>query len=69
MLNDFRAAIEGGANASQLKRLELFELNRKWAQKLADEGYTVIDAGDPLGRFAETGWSVFYALEKPILFP
>jgi RHS repeat-associated protein len=68
MLQDFRDAIDSGVNPPGLKKLSLFELNRQWALKLRSEGYTVIDAGDPLGRFAETGWSVYYALEKSILF-
>jgi hypothetical protein len=72
MLEGFDEAIDSGANAAGLKKLELFELNRNWAQKLRDEGYTVIDTGDPLGRFFDPnspGWSVYYTLEKSILFP
>jgi hypothetical protein len=72
MLKEFDDAMRLGANAAGKKKLGLFELNRNWAQKLRDEEYTVIDTGDPLGRFFDPyspGWSVFYTLEKSILFP
>ncbi|NEQ54212.1 MAG: RHS repeat protein, partial [Leptolyngbya sp. SIO3F4] len=68
-LAKFKATAKAGANASQLKKLDLFELNRQWALNVKKQGYTVIDTGDPLNRFKETGFSVYYALEKSILFP
>ena len=38
--------------------------NQAWAQKLADQGYTVVDIGNPT-----QGLSPFYEMEKAILFP
>ena len=42
----------------------MFQENQAWAQKLADQGYTVVDVGDPGGE----GASDFYDMEKQILF-
>ena len=68
-LDEFDDVIESGANLVDFKQIELFELNRQWAQKLKDQSYTVIDTGDPIGRFNESGFSIYYTLEKSILFP
>ncbi len=35
----------------------------QWIKKLLDEGYTIIDMGDPLGL----GISIFYNAEKKLL--
>jgi hypothetical protein len=43
----------------------MFRENQAWAQKLADEGYTVVDIGNPTHQ----GLSPFYEMEKGILFP
>ena len=43
---------------------QMFQENQAWAQKLKDEGYTVIDADNPDGQAA----SPFYEMEKQILF-
>jgi len=43
----------------------LFRENQAWAQKLADQGYTVVDIGNPTPQ----GLSQFYEMEKGMLFP
>ena len=43
----------------------MFRENQVWAEKLVSEGYTVVDIGNPTQR----GLSVFYEMEKGILFP
>ena len=48
----------------ELIQLKMYQLNKDWAQKLVDEGYTVLDMGD----FNNLGFSVFYAMEKNIIF-
>ena len=50
---------------SVLRETQLFRENQAWAQKLVDEGYTVVDIGNPTQR----GASVFYEMEKGLLFP
>lgn len=47
----------------------MYQLNKKWAQKLVEEHYTVIDLGDiPLKNDNYTGFSAFYAVEKKTIF-
>jgi hypothetical protein len=62
----------------------MYKMNKKWAQKLKDDGYTVIDLGDPLNttygsssdvarsildsELEGKGMSAFYSIEKNILF-
>tara|TARA_R100001369_G_scaffold85719_2_gene119617 strand:+ start:8148 stop:12224 length:4077 start_codon:yes stop_codon:yes gene_type:complete len=48
----------------ELIQLKMYHLNKDWAQKLVDEGYTVLNMGD----FNNLGFSVFYAMEKNIIF-
>ena len=48
----------------ELMKLKMYQLNKDWAQKLVNEGYTVLDMGD----FNNLGFSVFYAMEKNIIF-
>jgi hypothetical protein len=48
-----------------IRESQMFRENQAWAQKLADEGYTVVDIGNPTQR----GLSPFYEMEKGILFP
>ena len=48
---------------SVVRQSELFRENQAWAQKLANEGYTVVDIGNPTQSA-----SVFYEMEKAILF-
>lgn len=45
-------------------QLKMYKLNKEWAQHLIDEGYTILDMGD----FNNLGFSVFYAMEKSIIF-
>ena len=65
---ELKYALENNVNSEQLKQLEFYEFNRKWAERLREKGYTVIDTGDPLGLSEEYGPSVFYDLEESILF-
>ena len=59
---------ERGPNArftdEELKQLQTYAENEDWAQKLRDEGYTVIDIGNP----QENDPSVFYDMEGSIIF-
>ncbi len=50
---------------SVVRNSQLFQENQAWAQKLADQGYTVVDIGNP----TQQGLSQFYEMEKGILFP
>jgi hypothetical protein len=49
----------------EIRKSLLFRENQAWAQKLADQGFTVVDIGNPTQR----GVSPFYEMEKGILFP
>jgi hypothetical protein len=42
----------------------MYSENQKWAKKLADEGYTIVDVGNP----GDQGTSLFYEMEKNVLF-
>jgi RHS repeat-associated protein len=48
----------------ELEQLQTYAENEAWAQKLVDEGYTVIDIGNPQGNSS----SVFYDMEGRIIF-
>ena len=48
-----------------VRQSQMFRENQAWAQKLADQGYTVVDIGNP----TQQGLSAFYEMEKAILFP
>lgn len=48
----------------ELINTEMFEANRAWAHKLRNEGYTVVDIGDPHDK----GFSVFKDMEDRIVF-
>jgi hypothetical protein len=43
----------------------MFREKKAWVEKLRDEGYTVVDIGNP----TQQGLSPFYEMEKGILFP
>jgi hypothetical protein len=51
--------------ANVVRESQLFRENQAWTQKLADQGYTVVDIGNP----TQQGFSPFYEMEKGILFP
>lgn len=69
---------------NEVVKTDMYKNNKAWAQKLKDDGYTVIDLGDPLnatygssGGVAQSileselkgeGMSIFYSIEKKILF-
>lgn len=56
-------------NNEELAKTKMFQLNKKWAQKLVEESYTVIDLGDiPLKNDSYNGFSAFYAIEKKTIF-
>lgn len=44
----------------------MYKANQKWAQKLIDEGYEVIDIGYPIN---EQTSSLFYEMELSLIFP
>jgi hypothetical protein len=50
---------------SEVSQSVMFKENQAWAQKLKNEGYTVVDTGNPSGA----GSSPFYQMEQSILFP
>jgi hypothetical protein len=50
----------------EVRQSPLFAENQRWAQKLRDEGYTVVDIGIP--RDASLDPSAFYDIEQQILF-
>ncbi len=47
-----------------VRNSQMFEENQAWASKLGEQGYTVVDVGNPGGRSP----SPFYEMEKQILF-
>lgn len=49
---------------SELIKTKMYNLNKDWVNKLISEGYTVLDMGD----FNNKGFSVFYAMEKSLIF-
>jgi rhodanese-related sulfurtransferase len=50
---------------TDIRKSLMFRENEAWAKKLADQGYTVVDIGNP----TQQGLSQFYEMEKGILFP
>ncbi len=48
----------------ELLQLDMYALNKEWAEMLKEQGYTILDMGD----FNNQGFSAFYAMEKSILF-
>ncbi len=47
-----------------IPQTQMFKENQAWAEKLANQGYTVVDVGNPSGQ----GASPFYEMEKQVLF-
>ena len=54
----------GRLSDSELVNTKMYAANREWAQKLVDQGYTVVDIGNPYQK----GLSPFYEMEKSIIF-
>ena len=51
--------------ASEVDKTDMYKSNKAWAEKLKNEGYTVVDLGDPNELYE---FSAFYAIEKKVLF-
>jgi len=54
----------------ELVQSDMYKANKEWAQKLKDQGYTVIDIGDPNNFHSKIPpeFSIFYKMKKNILF-
>jgi hypothetical protein len=50
-------------STEQIKKTLSYQENQAWINKVKDEGYTVIDIGDPLNK-NDKEFSAFYALER-----
>lgn len=61
---DYRRLVRNGEQPEVLRNSDLYQLNLAWAQSLKDEGYTIIDLGNP---GAKGDLSIFYEMEKEIL--
>ena len=53
----------GRLTDEQLRATLMYDENLKWAKKLKEQGYTVVDLGSPAGATS----SVFYEMEKAVL--
>lgn len=72
--DEFKAAIEAKKLATgkpnvklddaEVAQTRMYQANEAWAQKLADDGYTVVDVGAPPGSKP----SAFYEMEKATIF-
>ena len=62
--NDLRASYNNKIPDDVLPNTKMYQENQAWAQKLANQGYTVVDVGNP----ANQGPSVFYEMEKSTIF-
>lgn len=51
-------------NDDELIKTKMFLANKQWATKIKQEGYTILDTGNPNNK----GLSPFYEVEKQILF-
>lgn len=51
---------------SELTNTLMFKANADWVQGLLDQGYTIMDIGNPLGR---NDLGVFYPMEMNTIFP
>lgn len=58
--NDWKILLSNEA----LMELDIYKLNKEWANMIKNKGYTIIDMGD----FNNIGFSVFYAMEKSVIF-
>lgn len=48
----------------ELMKLKIYKLNKEWVQYLIEQEYTILDLGD----FNNLGFSIFYSMEKSIIF-
>lgn len=48
-------------NVDDLKNLPMYKLNKQWIEKMKDEGYEVINIGNPTN---EARKSLFFNMEK-----
>lgn len=65
--NEFRRLSNNGEKwltKEELIKTDMYKLNKEWANMIKEKGYTILDMGD----FNNKGFSVFYAMEKSILF-
>jgi hypothetical protein len=53
----------------EVKKTLAYEMNQEWAEHLVQDGYTIVDMGDPSGADAVEGASAFYDIEKTVIFP
>jgi uncharacterized protein DUF6861 len=65
-VDDWGRRTEGGQRVSdeEVVTTPMYEANKAWAEKLRDQGYTVVDMGDPAGK----GPSKFYEIEGDTIF-
>ncbi|HZU30926.1 MAG TPA: hypothetical protein VFB79_07415 [Candidatus Angelobacter sp.] len=60
----FRNHYKGYIPQDVIPTTQMYQENQAWAQKLASQGYTVVDTGNP----SNLGASQFYDMERQILF-
>jgi hypothetical protein len=65
---EFAQLTAGGQRLSnqELLQTQMYQENKAWAVKLGNDGYTVIDLGNPYP--ARNGFSPFYTMEKSVVF-
>ena len=63
---EFERLTEGGRwlTNNDLVKTEMYQANKTWANKIQQQGYTIIDIGNPHNQ----GFSPFYAIEKLTIF-
>jgi hypothetical protein len=59
---EMQEALESGKWLDETS--EMYKANKEWAEKLVNEGYEIMDVGNPLRQ----GESIFYNLETKIIF-
>jgi hypothetical protein len=65
---EFAQLTSGGRRLSnqELIQTQMYQENKAWAAKIRNDGYTVIDLGNPYP--SKNGFSPFYAIEKRTVF-
>ena len=65
---EFAQLTAGGRRLTnqELLQTKMFTENKAWAKKLVNEGYTILDLGNPYPK--HQGFSPFYAMEKKVIF-